>query len=477
MPADGQSTGTAPGYSGAAPRSLSDADTEPPLSLTCHPVLVRALSGSLCRRVPTAPTCWRGCLPLLMGRGATLPSIVRPHSLPAASPAPRPRYDVRRKSQRGAGLRHRKGAEPGWDPVRVLTLPSTESPAVPACSSPGGGREGGSHSHAAPVRICPHSRQPPAARPYSTPLPSAPSPPVGPHHGFQLSPSPTLLGTAPFPQQRPARSSPVPVEETPASPRPSACSAAPRPAQPRTRSLRQRNAGRECDRPGRRPTSGADKAAFLLPPQPAKHAACSRRGKRQRQQMPKGRAQLPSNSKQSPCPLRAGLPSGWRLPAPRQKSLSSPCRSGASPGRTPSPAAPPARPHPAGCGVTPLPQLLTGEIGPRLHGGGHSRAEPCPHENGAGGSQGPAAEECQPSGVRRPRAEQRSAAGWDTAGDSAFSPCTAVRTSRVPVFFLRCLRALLVGTGTGQLCPKLGKTGAAPLAAGPGARRSSRTLG
>lgn len=176
VPADGQSTGTAPGYSVAAPRSLSDADTEPPLSLTCHPVLVRALSGSLCRRVPTAPTCWRGCLPLLMGRGATLPSIVRPHSLPAASPAPRPRYDVRRKSQRGAGLRHRKGAEPGWDPVRVLTLPSTESPAVPACSSPGGRREGGSHSHAAPVRICPHSRQPPAARPYSTPLPSAPSP-------------------------------------------------------------------------------------------------------------------------------------------------------------------------------------------------------------------------------------------------------------------------------------------------------------
>lgn len=143
--------------------------------------------------------------------------------------------------------------------------------------------------------------------------------PVGPQHGLRLSPQPTLLGTAPSPQRRPARSSPVPVEEMPSGPRPSACSAAPRPAQPRTRSLRRRNAGRECGRPGRRPTSGADKAAFLLPPQPAKHAACSRRGKRQRQQMPKGRAQLPSNSKRSPCPLRAGAAFGLAAPGTKTK--------------------------------------------------------------------------------------------------------------------------------------------------------------
>lgn len=177
------------------------------------------------------------------------------------------------------------------------------------------------------------------------------------------------------------------------------------------------------------------------------------------------------------APCVQGLPSGWRLPARRQKSLSSPCRAGASPGRTPSPAAPPASPHPAGCGVTPLPQLLTGRLGTRLHGGRHGRAEPCLRENGAGGTQGPAAGGCQPSGVRRPRAEQLSAAGWGTAGDTALSPCTAAPTPRVPVSLLRCPRALRVGTGTWQLCPTLGKPGATPPAAGPGARLSTRPLG
>lgn len=71
--------------------------------------------------------------------------------------------------------------------------------------------------------------------------------------------------------------------------------------QPLSSQLRCRNAGRERGRPSRRPTAGTDKAAFLLPPPPAERAACSRRGKRWRQQMPRGRAQLPPNSPQSSC--------------------------------------------------------------------------------------------------------------------------------------------------------------------------------
>lgn len=150
--------------------------TAPPLSLTCHPVLVRALSGSLGGKLPTAPTCWRGCLPLPVRRGATLPNIVRAHSPHAPSPAPRPRYDVRRKSQRGAGLRHRKGAEPGWDPVRVLTPSQHGEPRRTGVQLRGGRTDRGSPGPAAPVGICPHSRPPPAVRPYSTPLPPARAP-------------------------------------------------------------------------------------------------------------------------------------------------------------------------------------------------------------------------------------------------------------------------------------------------------------
>lgn len=194
VPADGQRTGTAPGYPGAAPRSPSNADIAPPLSLTCHPVLVRALSGSLGGKLPTAPTCWRGCLPLPVRRGATLPNIVRAHSPPAPSPAPRPRYDVRRKSQRGAGLRHRKGAEPGWDPVRVLTPSQHGEPRRTGVQLRGGRTDWGSPGPAAPVGICPHSRPPPAARPYSTPLPSTPSPLLDPSTGSGSPRSPPCSG-------------------------------------------------------------------------------------------------------------------------------------------------------------------------------------------------------------------------------------------------------------------------------------------
>lgn len=100
--------------------------------------------------------------------------------------------------------------------------------------------------------------------------------------------------------------------------------------------LCRRNARREHGRPGRRPTAGADKAAFLLPRLPAERAACSRRGKQRRQQMPRGRAWFPPNSPRPPCPLHTGL--GPSLPQDKSPFLLL-AQADTSPGRTPSPAA------------------------------------------------------------------------------------------------------------------------------------------
>lgn len=64
----------------------------PPLSLTCHPVLARAPSGTL-----------RGSVPMSAGRRvAACPSTQRPRS-PCLLPAPRPPLDVREggKARRG----------------------------------------------------------------------------------------------------------------------------------------------------------------------------------------------------------------------------------------------------------------------------------------------------------------------------------------------------------------------------------------
>lgn len=240
---------------------------------------------------------------------------------PFSSPTPRPHNNVRRKSQRGAGLLHRKGAEPGWDPVRALT------------PSPRGD----------PQRASPRARNGGAPAPPSRPQLSTLSG-AYPHPAYILLPDLTQpwclllhhprLGRGPRcqlqcpPDAHPASCQPHGSTLTRSSPCWRCCQSPRRWVQRGARSSPRVLAplhspaqagsvrgmrGGSVAAPAGAPPLARTRPPFFSRCKPAKHAACSRRGKRQRQQMPRGRAQLPANSKRSPCPPRAGPLAGWRL--------------------------------------------------------------------------------------------------------------------------------------------------------------------
>lgn len=251
---------------------------DPPF-LTCH--LVLALSGPLRGRVPMSPDV-RG-LHLPAQRGPAARRAPAPRRLPAQT-----QCRGRRKSQEGPGCCiGRDGARVGScagvnpfpaQPCRAARRWSQRPPAPgssPSCPSP------------APQVSC--AQHPQLRRQEGVPGTWL----VAPRAALRQSPSPgsSPLGSCPRP--------PSLGEQLPAS------------------RLCRRNAGRERGRPGWRPTAGADKAAFLLPLLPAERAACSRRGKRRRQQMPRGRARLPPDSPRPPRPrTRGSAPASPRTKAP-----------------------------------------------------------------------------------------------------------------------------------------------------------------
>lgn len=261
-----------------------------PPFLTCH--LVLALSGTLRGRVPMSPDVRGLHLPALRGPAAR--RAPAPRRLPAQT-----QCRGRRKSQEGPGCCiGRDGARVGScagvnpfpaQPCRAAGRWSQRPPAPP----PRG------HPHPARLLLprCPAPSTPAAAAggcPWHLAAPHRP--PcwlVAPRAALRHSPSPgsSPLGSCPR--------LPSLGEQLPAS------------------RLCRRNAGRERGCPGWRPTAGADKAAFLLPLLPAERAACSRRGKRRRQQMPRGRARLPPDSPRPPRPrTRGSAPASPRTKAP-----------------------------------------------------------------------------------------------------------------------------------------------------------------